>query len=164
MEWVAVSNHQLETLAKQDPSLTPYLAGVFAADTLPSKPKRVQPQAYIVNTDPQDRPGRHWIELWTDGHVCEKMDSYGLPLTYYQSSPLETWLRRHWNIIESNTQSLQALNSATCGHYALKYLVDKSQGKTLRDFLDQFSRYDYVHNDALIARWMKRKMIHKTLQ
>ena len=159
MEWIAVSDRQLDTLALHEPSLEPYFVGVFAADTLPTRPRRDRAQAYIVNTDPRDRPGRHWIALWTDGHVCEKMDSYGLPLTYYQSTPLEDWLVRHWSIVETNSRSLQTFNSATCGHYALKYLVDKSQGKTLRDFLDQFSRYDYVHNDALIARWMKRQMV-----
>mgnify|MGYP001792388432 CR=1 FL=1 len=159
MEHVAVTNLELEALADQFPSLTPYFVGVFAADTLPSSPVRSRPQAYIVNTDPKDQPGRHWIALWTEGDACEKMDSYGLPIQYYNSVPLERWLATHWHWMDTNRQSLQSLHSATCGHYALKYCVDKSQGKTLRDFLNQFTSYDYVTNDARIARWMKQRML-----
>ena len=29
------------------------------------------PTAYIVNTDPRDQPGKHWIALWTHDNVCE---------------------------------------------------------------------------------------------
>ena len=60
--------------------------------------------------------------------------------------------------MECSTQSLQAINSATCGHYALRFFVERSQGRTMRQFLDQFRTYDYVYNDARIAHWMKGKM------
>ena len=158
MEFDAVTTAQLETLARQKKTLEPYFVGVFAADTLPKTPRYLKPQAYIVNTDPHHRPGRQWIALWTKEGVCQVMDSFGLPLATHGTPHLQTWLRRHWSVVECNTQSLQAINSATCGHYALRFLVERSQGRTMRQFLDQFRTYDYVYNDARIAHWMKGKM------
>ena len=160
MEFDAVTTQQLADLAQSEDSLRPLFAGVFAADTLPKTPVHTKPRGYIVNTDPHTQPGRHWIALWTDRDVCQVMDSYGLPLAAHNTPHLQTWLRRHWPVVETNTQSLQAVNSATCGHYALRFLVDRSQGKTMRDFLNHFDPYDYVRNDAYIARWMKCKMLH----
>ena len=91
------------------------------------------------------------------------MDSYGY-MTYYESTPLEAWIVNHWKRMQTNRQSLQAVNSATCGHYALKYLVDKSKGKTLLDFVNKFSPHDYVSNDHRIAQWMKTKMLAKLIK
>ena len=157
MDFYAVSIKELEMLANQEKALKPHFAGVFAADTLPKQPIKARPQAYIVNTDPKHKEGQHWIGLWTENGMCQIMDSYGLPLVIYKSSPLESWLAK-WPTLESNSISLQAINSATCGHYALKYLLEKSQGKTMRQFLEQFHPLDYVYNDARIARWLKHKM------
>ena len=164
MEFQALSDRELEDLVRHDPQLSESFAGVYAADTLPKTPPRSSPQAYIVNTDPHHRPGRHWIALWTDGDVCQIMDSYGLPLASHGTPHLQTWLRRHWPITEANTQSLQALNSATCGHYALRFLIERCRGRTFRHFLELFRPHDYVYNDTVIARWMKRYMIQHMLE
>ena len=66
MEWVAASTDQLERVARHDARLAPFFAGVFASDRLPWPPIRDRPQGYIVNTDPHDRPGMHWLAVWTD--------------------------------------------------------------------------------------------------
>lgn len=66
--------------------------------------------------------------------------------------------------MERNNQSLQAINSTTCGRYALRVLVERSQGRRLRQFVDQLRRYDYVYNDTVMARWMNNKMIHKSIK
>ena len=159
MELDAYTTDQLETLERQEKTLEPYFVGVFAADTLPKGPRYLQPQAYIVNTDPHHRPGRHLIALRTEERVFQVMDSYRLPLAAHGTPHLQTWLRRRWSVLECNTQSLQAINSATCGHYALRFLVERSQGRTMRQFLGPFRSYDYVYNDARIAYLMKGKML-----
>ena len=41
------------------------------------------PTAYIANTNLHDGPGRQWIALWTEGNVCQVMDSYGVSLDVY---------------------------------------------------------------------------------
>lgn len=160
MEWVAASSDQLEHLARHDAHLAPFFAGVFASDRLPWPPVRDRPQGYIVNTDPHDRPGKHWLAVWTEAEEeeCEIMDSYALPLETYGSVPLERWIGHHWPTMKTNRQSLQAVTSWTCGHYALMYLCQKSQGKTLSEFLSLFSPHDYVQNDHRVSVWFRHQM------
>ena len=63
----------------------------------PQETPKTQPQAYIVNTDPHHQPGEHWLALWTQGNVCEVMDSYALPMEKYeQATPLRDWIVQHW--------------------------------------------------------------------
>ena len=155
MEQVALNNVQLEYLARYDPALKPYFYGVVACDRLPKKPTR-RTCGYIVNTDPHDTPGKHWLGIWTKGDVCEVMDSFALPLEYYQAEPLNEWIVKHWKYIVTNTRSLQAMNSESCGHYALMYLKERANGQTLQEFLNQFSKHDYVANDHKVGQVLKR--------
>ena len=150
MKWLALSNEELTWLAQEDPTLVPYFVGVFASDCLPTSLHRQGPQAYVVNTDPHGRPGQHWLALWMPGDdTCEIMDSFGLLLEQYGSRPLEAWLARHWKAVDTNHASLQALTSWTCGHYVLMYLMLKSRGETLTQFLNRFSRHDCACRDCL---------------
>lgn len=43
----------------------------------------------------------------------------------------------------------------SCGHYCLAFLVDRSTGKSFEDFLNQFSKHDYVLNDHRVAQRVK---------
>mgnify|MGYP001794774731 CR=1 FL=1 len=159
MEFVALSNEQLEGLAKQDEHLRRYFAGVFPANKLPKHPIKNKPQGYIVNTEKAGKEGMHWIALWTYGDVCEKLDSYALPLQVYPNQNIAGFISKHWKWIDRNGMSLQTLNSATCGHYALKYLIDRSKGKTMRQFLDEFTPKKNVQNDEKIAKWLKKRLL-----
>ena len=86
MEKVALNNVQLDRLADSQPTLKPYFYGT-------TPPNRKGPVAYIVNTDREGQPGRHWLALWTCDGECEILDSYALPLeTYLTTQPLRAWL------------------------------------------------------------------------
>ena len=132
MEHVALNNVQLDYLARDDPTLNPVFYGTVACDRLPKSPVKTQPQGYIVNTDPHDQPGQHWLAVWTDGNVCEILDSYALPMdTYVQATPLRDWIVQYWKYVVTNGKSLQAISSKSCGDYALLYLKAKARGRTL---------------------------------
>ena len=119
--------------------------------------------AYIVNTDPHGQPGRHWLALWTQDGACEILDSYALPLETYQTTgPLLTWLQKHWDVVIPNSQSLQSVYSQSCGDYALFFLIDRSQGKSMKEFLNRFDKHDYVHNDHQVGQMLKT-LIQKQL-
>ena len=97
MEKVFLYNLQLDHLATADATLKPYFYGTVTYDQLPHQPIRKELQGYIVNTDPNDSPGRHWLAHWThSGNVCEVMDSYALPLKSSNTTkPLQDWLKSH---------------------------------------------------------------------
>jgi len=88
MEHVALNNKQLDYLARDDPPLKPYFYGTVACDRLPKTPRKNTPQGYIVNTDPHDQPGQHWLAVWTDQNVCEVLDSYVAVGTVRASHPV----------------------------------------------------------------------------
>ena len=156
MEKVALNNIQLDRLADGQSTLKPYFYGTMPCDRLPRSPDKKGPVAYIVNTDREGQPGRHWLALWTCDDECEILDSYPLPLkTYLTTGPLQTWLDRHWKNVIQNSQSLQSLFSQSCGDYALFFLIDRSQGKSMNEFLKRFDKHDYVHNDHKVGQMLK---------
>jgi len=115
MEYVALTDQQLSYLAREDPALKCVFYGTVPCDGLPKSPVKDKPRAYIVNTDPHDQPGQHWIALWTQNNVCEVMDSYALPLdVYHQATPLKQWVMKHCKYVVTNGSSLQGLHSKAC--------------------------------------------------
>ena len=76
------------------------------------------------------------------------------------AQPLQTWLDRHFKYVTRNGQSLQSLYSQSCGDYALLFLIARSQGVSMTDFLKDFSRHDYVQNDHRVGQRVKR-LIHE---
>ena len=155
MEFVALSDRVLRTLALEDPTLRRVFHGVYPADQLPRSPPKSVRQAYIVNTDPAGEPGQHWLGLWTEQNKCEIFDSYGLPLHVYTHPDLHQWWSQWKHLIRSD-QTLQALDSQNCGHYALFFLKARAQGQSYQDFLGQWSCDNLVLNDQKVADRLKR--------
>ena len=113
---------------------------------------------YTVNTDPHDRPRRHWIALWTTPeNVCEIFDSYALPLQVYETTqPLMDWINTLWKYVVRSSKSLQSLYSQSCGDHALMYLRHRARVEDMRKFFKLFSRHDYVANDHKVDQMLKR--------
>ena len=148
MELIPLSTTELETLAREDCQLRPHFRGVFAADRLP----RASPDGgYIVNTDPHDQPGRHWLGLWVDKTQCQVLDSYGLPPRVYDDPDLHLWLSQFATVVHSD-KTLQALDSMACGHYALQFLKAQAHGMDLSQFLSLWSDTNFVENDARVGQ------------
>jgi len=154
MEFVALSDTVLNFLAKDDRELKPFFRGVFPVDQLPSVSKKCV-NAYIVNTDPAGEPGEHWFAIWTKGHTCEVFDSFGLPLSSYNNPTLQTWFHQRSEILSSD-QPLQAMDSFTCGHYALFFLKAKARHVSFQDFLAQWHSHNLVLNDRRVAEQLQR--------
>ena len=83
MEFVPLICPIEQLLALDNPWLKRVFDGVVPADRLTKNSARTTQAAYIVNTAPKDKPGWHWLAIWTKNDICEVLDSYGLPLTMY---------------------------------------------------------------------------------
>jgi len=161
MELVPLSTSVLEILTHEDDALRPYFQGVYAADRLPRK---VSEGGYIVNTDPHDKPGQHWLALWVDAPShCEVFDSYGLPLLFYKEPSLHQWWNQFANITRSG-QAIQSLESQACGHYCIQYLKAKAKGIPLTDFLKQWDETDLVLNDVHVGEMIKDSVLDQVMQ
>ena len=155
MEFVALSDTVLRALALDDPELRRVFQGVYPADKLPPSPPQTVRAAYIVNTDPAGEPGQHWLGMWTEQNKCEIFDSYGLPLHVYKNPELHQWWSQ-WKYLTRSDITLQAMDSQTCGHYALFFLKTRAQGQSYKDFLGRRSTDNLVLNDHKVAQDLKQ--------
>jgi len=160
MEKVALNNLQLDYLAGTHPRLGRVFYGTVPCDRLPETLPQEGPVAYIVNTDPHDRPGKHWIGLWTYDNVCEVLDSYGVSLDVYGTAhPLKEWPGRHFKYQVHNGKSLQSIFSQSCGDYALMFLIDRAESRSMNDFLNRFKKNAFVENDHKVGHMLKNLIV-----
>lgn len=75
MEYVWLTRDQLNAIADSDTQLSNYFVRALVCDELPETPERFKPRAYVVNTDPADKLGQHWIGMWIENDTCELLDS-----------------------------------------------------------------------------------------
>lgn len=69
-----------------DDALSKYFGGVYVANQAP-KSIDTYPKVLIVNTEPSDEPGVHWLRVWfNDDESAEFYDSYAMPLHYYSKN------------------------------------------------------------------------------
>ena len=133
---------EIEEVLGNDAHVKPQWGGVHANNHLPIEAN--YPCALVVNTDPCDEPGEHWVALYlTPDGQGEYFDSYGLP----PMGRVKKFLgQKTWNVIY-NGQQLQGLTSSTCGHYCLFYLLHCCRNYSMEDIVNMFE-IDTARNDA----------------
>lgn len=139
----------LETL-NENGKTHKHFKGVFPSDCLP-KEKLKKPAFVLANTQDHLSPGEHWVGFYFpkgDGKG-EYFDSFGMkPL----NAEFVSFLQRNCTSFTYNKKQLQGNFSTTCGQWCCTYMYYKCMGKTLKDFLRQFSDTNFEFND--------HKMIH----
>ncbi|MGV8131482.1 MAG: Ulp1 family isopeptidase [Candidatus Pacearchaeota archaeon] len=115
---------------------------------------------FIMNLDTSDQPGSHWVALYIDlVDNCE--------INYYDSfaeEPSELFLQEIKKLIDAhdldyylkmkiNRIKQQAENSALCGFHAIRFLIDRFEGKP---FIEA-SRFSEVRQSEKKAQGMLNK-------
>jgi len=122
--------------------------GVFSIDRLPD-----HPHLLVCNTDPSDKPGRHWIAIYVDDEGRgDFFDSFGRRPSDY----LERYMNRNclsWNF---NDRQLQSIVSKFCGHYCIYFCILRSRGVDMRKIVRSFSS-DTGLNDVLVHTYVCRE-------
>lgn len=164
MQKVTLTTSDLNTLARHHPTLAPYFQATLPYNRLPAPETFMFPCGFIMNTDTSNLPGRHWLGLWLPKkNVCKVLDSFSLDLDVYETTaPLQACLKQ-FKYVTRNRQSLQSVMDQSCGDYAFMFLVMRSQGKSLTEFVNMFNKHDYVRNDRKVGKWLG-KLIKKERQ
>lgn len=132
--------------------------GVYAADSVPIT-FAVLPASCVVNTDPTDEPGQHWIALFQcQAGVLEYFDSYGKDPAYHQLHLLPLITE---NRLVKQDYKLQSDLTTVCGQYAMFFIYNRCIGKSYSDILKLFSR-DVYANDKMVRRFVNRTFQLKT--
>ena len=120
----------------------PRFNGVYSRDNLPNKNKD---GAYVINLDEHSDIGTHWIALYGRNNDITYFDSFGV-----EHIPKEIIkFIGHRNVM-ANIFRIQAYDSILCGYFCIGFINFMFKGKTLTDFTNLFSPYDFKKNDDII--------------
>ena len=150
---------QLENWAEKNIS---NFLGVYSSDTLPNPLEIKPPASLIVNYDPHNMPGSHWVACTINLDTVEWFDSFGLqPDADDLILGHKTNFRKFLSTVchklgikkySWNTADLQSLDAQTCGHYSLWFCKNGSW--------DQFGP-DRKKNDKIILQLVQLNYFNK---
>ena len=102
--------------------------GVFARDELPDLNCEIRPWCLILNIDPKDQPGSHWLALFASlARSIELFDSFGISPSMYSLDLLDPL---------HSSYSLQSPSTSVCGHYCIVYIYLLFHNYLLYDIVD----------------------------
>ena len=129
--------------------------GVFASDRLPSTLPAKRPLILVCNTDPHDKPGKHWVVLYLGREgKAEYFDS----LHEAPPSVFKKYLEKNSASWTGCSRQLQSAASQFCGHYCIFYCLFRSLNYSMKALTSCFS-HDTGMNDifthAFICKLLK---------
>lgn len=144
---------QLRAVLSQ--SLGSSFAGVYPRDLIPHQ-LRPYKKTIVVNTDPHDRPGMHWVCLYLNTPIIEYFDSYGLPPLHHE---IRDFIARHAQQWDYNRNRYQEYSTDICGQYCVYYLQQRHRGNmNALDWLFPFpktSRLSPLQRDHYVAEMFR---------
>ena len=112
---------EIDHVLKTHPSTRNVFKGVYARNRLP---RRLNVHlALIGNTDPDDRPGTHWVALYIGANSRGE---------YYDPTGRPPFLSAYVNFM-NNPIRVQEEGSTVCGHHCIFYLIHRCAGKSMGD-------------------------------
>ena len=136
---------QIKKALTQHPFTKHLFKGVFPRDKIPRIPKN-KVLSFIFNTDPSDKPGKHWVAFHLTRNTVFYFDSYGLPPYGFgkilRSRPKRKYFARR---LQGNGQE--------CGHYCLFFLLNICQGK--KKPFQMFGK-DLNVNDRIVKKYVEK--------
>ena len=143
---------EISSILKRDRFTKHFFRGVFACDQLP-KQFVPHPSAIVINTDPADKPGEHWLAIYiTRDGVGEYFDSYGLRPKLPQ---IEHFLQKNAKYTIYNTRRLQGPLSTVCGQYVIFFLLHRCRELSMNKINKLFSS-DTMDNDMDVNNFIRK--------
>lgn len=146
IHYAALTSFEIETALRKNVNTRRIFRGVYPADCIPQKLRL--PAGIVVNTDPKDKQGQHWIAIYMDKNKKTTFfDSYGEPprVKYHKQ-----FLELKGQNVQHNTKRLQDSSTSVCGHYCCEFLLSCAKGKSLKFFTKPFKRCNTASNDARV--------------
>ena len=125
----------------------PRFNGVFSRHNLL---KKIKDAGYVINLDEYKDTGTHWVALFCMRNKVIYFDSFGI-----EHIPEEIKEFIGNKNIKTNIFRIQANNSIMCGYFCIGFIDFMLAGKTLIDYTNLFSPYDFDKNDQIILSYFK---------
>ena len=149
-----MNTFQLAQVLTKDP-----LTKESFADELTSIEINKYPKSFVVNTDPMEPPGTHWIAIcFNEQMKGEFFDSYGKHPIHYNKHFLD-FMNRNAIEWEHNKIQLQSAFSTVCGLYCIYFLYHRCRKRSMSFIVNSFVN-DNLRNDQLVYDFVRRKYRH----
>ena len=136
--------------------------GVFARDArdeLPDLTREIRLWCRILNTDPKDQPGTHWLALYaSSARRIELFDLFGFSPSMYR-----------WDFLDPlhSSYSLQLPSTSVCVHYCIVYIYLRTHNYSLYDIVglltDISNRDEWLNSIFTICKFVFAFSIHVTV-
>ena len=125
-----MNTHQLRQIFSEKPDFI----GVFPSDQIPPVQPSSRVKCLIVNLDPSNKPGSHWVALSYHRNTLgrnemEYFDSYGFPP--HLAIPVRG---KNWHLSYNRTR-FQTRNSVVCGQHCVHFVDKRLAGVDFKTFL-----------------------------
>ena len=135
-----LTNFEIQKYYKNEPRFN----GVYSRDNLP----KIKDGAYVINLDEYSDIGTHWVALYVQNNNVTYFDSFGV-----EHIPKEIKAFINNKNIKTNIFRVQAYDSIMCGYFCFGFLNFMFAGKTLTEYTNLFSPYNFKRNDDIILNY-----------
>ena len=107
-------------------------------DRLPEHPRNTE--CGIVNLNTHDQPGSHWVCYYKQGSRRIYFDSFGqiTPVEVQRYLKTSSEFQRGQEVIQRNTDIVQAPNTVVCGYLCLSVLKSQADGERFQTILNGY--------------------------
>ncbi|KAM9963274.1 hypothetical protein ACTFIW_006500 [Dictyostelium discoideum] len=110
--------------------------GTIASDQISTLIDKAQPlMSFIMNLDPHDKPGSHWVAVYIDARDSKSLeyyDSFGLEPTDEFTKSIKQLIKKidpdFYLKFKINKIVEQDVNSSNCGYFCIKFLLNRFSG------------------------------------
>ena len=106
--------------------------------------------AYVINLDHSKNTGARWVVIFVKNDEVIYFVSFGV-----EYIPKEIMEKIGSKNINTSIFRIQDNNSIMCGYFCTLFIEYMLQDKTLTDFTNLFSPWNFKKNDQIIKRFSK---------
>ena len=125
----------------------PRFNGVYFRDNL----QKIKGGAYIINFDEYSDIGTLWVALHVNNNHAIHFDSFGVK---YIPKEIKAFVKN--KNIKTNIFRIQAYDSVMCSYVCIGFIDFMLKGKTLTEYTNLFSPYDFKMHDDIILSYFKK--------
>ena len=103
--------------------------------------------AYIINLNEYSDIGTHWVALCVYNDDVIYFDSFGAD---HIPKEIKKFINGSLSI-KTNIFRIQAYDSIMCGYFCIGFINFMLAGKTLTDFTNLFSPYNFNKNNIILS-------------
>ena len=114
--------------------------------------KKIKDGAYIINLDEYSDIGTRCIALYVSNNDVTYFDSLGVE---HISTEIKEFVKN--KNLKTNIFRIQAYHSVMCGYFCIGFTDFMFNGRTLTEYTNLFSPYNFEKNDNIILSYFKNE-------